>query len=160
MRLMIDIPDETYNKMRRGEELYPADANVAIFAIETGTPLEESEDCVGRHVVFEQINNWSKDEFLRVTNPLHYLRKRIDSLQPVTPQMNRWIPVSEKLPEDGKRVIWCFKDGAINIERYKCDAIDHFYPQQGQHGLEEAVAWMPLPEPYVASPTGAERNEE
>lgn len=39
MQIVIDIPDEIYNKMRRGEALYPADANVVIFAIETGTPL-------------------------------------------------------------------------------------------------------------------------
>lgn len=44
MKVMIDIPEETYNKMRRGEKLYPADANVAIFAIETGIPLEDCED--------------------------------------------------------------------------------------------------------------------
>lgn len=39
MKMLIDIPEETYNKIRRGENLYPADANVAIFAIETGIPL-------------------------------------------------------------------------------------------------------------------------
>lgn len=39
MKLVIDIQEETYNKIRRGEPLYSADENVAIFAIETGTPL-------------------------------------------------------------------------------------------------------------------------
>lgn len=42
MKLVIDIQEETYNKIRRGEPLYSADENVAIFAIETGTPLPKS----------------------------------------------------------------------------------------------------------------------
>ena len=42
------------------------------------------EDC--RQAVLDQTYLWSKDEFLRVTNPFDYLRKRINSLPPVTPQ--------------------------------------------------------------------------
>lgn len=43
-------------------------------------------DAVSRQEVLDQTYLWSKDEFLRVTNPFDYLRKRINSLQPVTPQ--------------------------------------------------------------------------
>ena len=54
-----------------------------------------SDDCVRRQMVIEQTYNWSKDEFLRVTNPFDYLRKRIKSLPPVNPQPKRghWIDV-------------------------------------------------------------------
>lgn len=44
------------------------------------------ENCISREVVLEQIDDWRKNEFLRVTNPLHYLRKRINSLPSVAPQ--------------------------------------------------------------------------
>ena len=44
MKMLIDIQEETYNKIQKGEALYPADANVAIFAIETGTPIENGKD--------------------------------------------------------------------------------------------------------------------
>lgn len=59
----------------------------------------------------------------------------------------QWILCSERLPKDGK---WClFTDGVnISVERYKADAIDHFFPQGRWFSLEDAVAWMPLPEPY------------
>ena len=43
-------------------------------------------DCISREAVLEQIDDWRKNEFLRVTNPLHYLRKRISSLPSVAPQ--------------------------------------------------------------------------
>lgn len=59
----------------------------------------------------------------------------------------KWIPVSEGLPEDGEWAI--FTDGKHkSIERYKEDALDHFYPAGRWFELEDAVAWMPLPEDY------------
>jgi len=47
---------------------------------------ESCEDAISRQEVLDQTYLWSKDEFLRVTNPFDYLRKRINSLLPVTPQ--------------------------------------------------------------------------
>lgn len=58
-----------------------------------------------------------------------------------------WIPCTERLPEDGK---WClFTDGEkVSVERYKLDAIDHFFPNGRWFNFVDAVAWMPLPKPY------------
>ena len=59
----------------------------------------------------------------------------------------QWIPVSERLPEDGTWNI--FTDGKnISVERYKADAIDHFFPNGRWFQLEDVIAWMPLPEAY------------
>lgn len=59
----------------------------------------------------------------------------------------RWISIKEKLPEDGSWNI--FTDGKhISIERYKADAIDHFFPPARFFELEDAVAWMPGPGIY------------
>ncbi len=63
----------------------------------------------------------------------------------------KWTPTSERLPEDGTWNIWQSKTGAISIERYKEDAYDHFYPYGRFFQLDEAVAWMPLPERYKES---------
>lgn len=60
----------------------------------------------------------------------------------------RWIPVSERLPDADSWAIWCSKNGVQQIARLKTDAIDHFFPSQGFFGLDDAAAWMPLPEPY------------
>ena len=59
----------------------------------------------------------------------------------------RWIPVNERLPRDGAWNI--FTDGKnISVERYKADAIDHFFPNGRWFQLDDVIAWMPLPEPY------------
>ena len=52
-------------------------------------------DLISRQAVLDQTYLWSKDEFLRITNPFDYLRKRINALQPVTPaqRMGMWIDV-------------------------------------------------------------------
>lgn len=63
------------------------------------------------------------------------------------PSVNQWIPCSERLPEDGTWNI--FTDGKrISIERYKFDIVSHFWPEPRWFDLEDAVAWMPLPEPW------------
>lgn len=59
-----------------------------------------------------------------------------------------WISVNKKLPDDGKWAIWCNNDGVIEIARFKEDCYNHFYPNGTSFELEDAVAWMPLPEPY------------
>lgn len=63
--------------------------------------------------------------------------------------MTKWIPVSERLPDDGKWAIWCSNEGVIGIARYKEDGyFKCFYPNDASFELEDAVAWMPLPEAY------------
>ena len=57
-----------------------------------------------------------------------------------TPSVGRWIPVSERFPEDGQRVLvdYCEEDVGIMLIRFNVN---------GQRGFK---AWMPLPEPYKA----------
>ena len=70
----------------------------------------------------------------------------------VTPRRH-WISIKDRLPEDGT---WnLFTDGkSISVERYKYDAIDHFFPEGRWFTVEDVVAWMPLPEPYGAEMDG------
>ena len=58
---------------------------------------EPCEDAISRQAVLDQTYLWSKDEFLRVTNPFDYLRKRINDLPLVTPQpkTGHWILLDE-----------------------------------------------------------------
>ena len=78
---------------------------------------EPCEDTISRQEVLEQTYNWSKDEFLRVTNPFDYLRKRINALPPVQPIEKCWELRKEKIEQK------CDKDDWYKINYYciKCD---------------------------------------
>lgn len=64
---------------------------------------------------------------------------------------SEWIPITDKMPEDGSWALWCSADGLVQVARWKTDAIDHFYPGGNLFELEDAVAWMPLPKPSIYS---------
>ena len=86
----------------------------------------------------------------------------------VTPQEPRWIPTSERLPEekdysrcaenyDGA-VYWCTDKGVIGMGWYYEDTkswawLDDTFPDH----WGKVVAWMPLPTPY--EPQESEDNE-
>lgn len=61
---------------------------------------------------------------------------------------NKWIPASERYPEDGQRMLvdYCDEDAGIMLIRFNVN---------GYHGFK---AWMLLPKPYKASPTVAEKE--
>ena len=89
------------------------DLKVIIKALEQ----EPCEDAISRKTVLEQTYNWSKDEFLRVTNPFDYLRKRINSLPPVIPQpkTGHWIPDVDR-----------WGDVVTTVNGYRCDKCNAF----------------------------------
>ena len=57
----------------------------------------------------------------------------------------RWIPCSERLPEDNTDVIVCFYSGTVTEMRYWGNGI---FQGIYEHTTKVIVAWMPLPEPY------------
>jgi hypothetical protein len=77
------------------------------------------------------------------------------------PTVNQWIPCSERLPEEGERVL-CTHLGGLNPNR---QVIEHIYQNGkfvlgwdmdmnpssstfGQRYMGKVIAWMPLPEPW------------
>lgn len=66
----------------------------------------------------------------------------IESLPPVTPKQ-RWIPVSERLPEESGSYLTTTRNNAVRV--------NHFYAGHGHQVFgyrNNVIAWMPLPEPY------------
>ena len=62
------------------------------------------------------------------------------------PAASPWHRVEDELPNDGDWAI--FTNGkVVTVERFKVDAYNHFFPASQWFDFEDAIAWMPLPEP-------------
>lgn len=79
----------------------------------------------------------------------HLARQMICELPSAQPE-SKWIPVSERLPDEGQKCLVSDK-GAIGIDTY----IGHGNPYNWKWYVKDYEAWMPLPEPY----RGGDSNE-
>ena len=103
-------------------------------------------DLIDRQAAIDTVNNAFDRETLLTEFVRSIALRAIRDMPPAQPEP-QWIPVSERLPRDGTWNI--FTDGKnISVERYKADAIDHFFPNGRWFQLEDVIAWMPLPEAY------------
>lgn len=69
------------------------------------------------------------------------LLDKFNTLQP------QWIPISEKLPEEGVDVLTCFYTGERNYKMMVSRRSDYNY-WSGVGRTGDMVAWMPLPKSY------------
>ena len=70
---------------------------------------------------------------------------------------DEWIPVSERLPEDGQNILFSTKTDRVFEGRYFKDKTEHqWYSFRDECFAYNNVvtAWQPLPEPYKAERGG------
>ena len=93
----------------------------------------------------EQINGF-KDEIAIYESFV----KELEDIPSAEPKQE-WIPCSERLPEEGIRVITFDTDGDINIMYFDGhDTEDNYCIWKDDLYIEwcDIIAWMPLPKPY------------
>ena len=140
--------------------------------------LQPCGDCISRQAVLEAIKKCHCEEWVKAE-----IGAPIEALSPAAPSENpnKWIPVKwheitdEKreregypkewvnhvdcvMPEDGQEILITVKGRKGNrwVEKDTNYIDDGFYLDSGYDWVEDIEAWCELPEPYKASPTGAE----
>ena len=76
------------------------------------------------------------EEYYSLEEEINALNARIAELEAA----QRWIPVSERLPEEGHKVLVLLTDGAISIDLIYGN--DFLY----ENWVGDITHWMPLPE--------------
>ena len=70
---------------------------------------------------------------------------------PSVTQKSGWIPVSERLPEEGQEILFSTKTGRVHNGKYHDDdSANQWYSHKDKCRAWNNVvnAWMPLPKPY------------
>ena len=100
-------------------------------------------DPIDRDKLIDFIMESDPEWCIKPIRPIFDYIKEMPSAQPE----QRWIPVTERLPENFERVIVWMSWGGFSMMDFQ---MGRFYPLNSVNPVpDEAVtAWMPLPEPY------------
>ena len=123
------------------------------------------DDLISRQAAIDA--TWFEPSYTDPLNVLTEVRDRLKALPSAQPEQ-RWIPCSEKLPEEDTEVLisYRYKEGEGDTDNVNIDITSygttcfggreiHTLKEWRQpfdyfHANYEVIAWMPLPEPYKA----------
>ena len=118
--------------------------------------LQPSKDCISREDIlnsFKEIKFYTNHRGMRAVELVDVIDCVLDA--PSVQTKTRWIPCSERLPEDGVYVLGQSKLGGINIyqknkEIRPTGICGGWFADDTWYSTNFIIAWMPLPTPYKA----------
>ena len=135
----------------------PAFANYIITALTEGATVSDKEpttkndlgvDCISRKAVLDI--TWQDPSYADPLNVLTEVRDKVRELPSVIPQKPRWIPVTERLPEESNEYLVSTVWEDVTTDYFRTDSGWMTFEKK------EILAWMPLPQPYKAESEGEE----
>ena len=97
-------------------------------------------DCISRKAVLDI--TWQDPSYADPLNVLTEVRDKVRELPSVIPQKPRWIPVTERLPEESNEYLVSTVWEDVTTDYFRTDSGWMTFEKK------EILAWMPLPESY------------
>lgn len=134
----------------------------------SSSKISNSSDCISRKEAIKELEELNVISFYELNEhsreAYREMKQMLKELPPTQPEQ-KWIPCSERLPEEEEYVLISKKPTKISGSKWSVDiAIRTSDPRSGKiqwrdsgFGViqdDKVLAWMPLPEPY------SERREE
>lgn len=148
MRLIVDVPEDIVDTLKCIETLSMEQEADLIDAVYEALNEEICEDAISRKDMALNIASFY-NKATEKKKTLDFLCKCVEGLPSVQPQQ-RWIPVSERLPDEDDVYLVTMNVLGRHIRDINRFRIDERWESYGNNEDNEVIAWMPLPEPYKA----------
>lgn len=126
------------------KDLYTYD--YIIGTIDDAPTVEPQTRCIAKiEINKEDLENLVEEKVLDIKKAMS---NTSNALKPLDKAEERWIPCSERMPEEKKEVL-ISADGDLYIAEYEIDHGKGYWSEVIEYrNVTDVDAWMPLPEPY------------
>lgn len=106
---------------------------------------------------FDIVDDESEEPMSEKDKLLLEVNKAVSNGIKELPPAERWIPVSERLPEDGIDVLVTDDSGGYATIGIDCMYTKKYSGERDWFEAQRVTAWMPLPEPYKEKKNNANK---